>query len=163
MEAIRKVLDALDAAGISYRLVEHEAVLTIEAMDRLHLEDGGVIAKNLFLRDAHGRRHFIVVLPGHKSADLKALRVRLGTSALSFASEERLKRFLGLEKGAVTPLGVPNDEERAVEVVFDRELAGFPSLGVHPNRNTATVFLAFADLEALVRAHGNPVSLVDLP
>ena len=128
MEAIRKVLDALDAAGISYGLVEHEAVLTIEAMDRLHLEDRGVTA-----------------------------------SALSFASEERLKRFLGLEKGAVTPLGVLNDEERAVEVVFDRELAGLPSLGVHPNRNTATVFLAFADLEALVRAHGNPVSLVDLP
>ena len=163
MEAIRKALGALDAAGIPYRLVEHEAVLTIGALDRLHLENGGVVAKNLFLRDARGRRHFIVVLPGHKSADLKALRARLGTSALSFALEERLMRFLGLEKGAVTPLGVLNDEERAVEVVFDRELADLPSIGVHPNRNTATVFLAFADLEALVRVHGNPVSLVDLP
>lgn len=79
---------------------------------------------------------------------------------LSFASEDRLKRFLGLEKGAVTPLGILNDEARAVEVLFDRDLAGLPSLGVHPNRNTATVFLAFSDLESLIRSHGNSVSFV---
>ena len=91
---------------------------------------------------------------------IKALRGQLGTSALSFASEDRLKRFLGLEKGAVTPLGILNDEARAVEVLFDRDLAGLPSLGVHPNRNTATVFLAFSDLESLIRSHGNSVSFV---
>ena len=95
-----------------------------------------------------------------KTVDLKALRGQLGTSALSFASEDRLKRFLGLEKGAVTPLGILNDEARAVEVLFDRDLAGLPSLGVHPNRNTATVFLAFSDLEFLIRSHGNSVSFV---
>ena len=89
--------------------------------------------------------------------DLKALRRRLGTSALSFASEDRLKRLLGLEKGAVTPLGILNDEARAVEVLFDRDLAGLPALGVHPNRNTATVFLPLADLESLIRSHGNAV------
>ena len=51
-------------------------------------------------------------------------------------------------------------EARAVEVLFDRDLAGLPSLGVHPNRNTATVFLAFSDLESLIRSHGNSVSFV---
>ena len=94
--------------------------------------------------------------------DLKALRRRLGTSALSFASEDRLNRLLGLEKGAVTPLGILNDEARAVEVLFDRDLAGLPALGVHPNRNTATVFLPLADLESLIRSHGNAVSFVDI-
>lgn len=65
-----------------------------------------------------------------------------------------------MEKGAVTPLGILNDEARAVEVLFDRDLAGLPSLGVHPNRNTATVFLTFSDLESLIRSHGNSVSFV---
>ena len=140
---IRKVLDVLDNAGIRYRMVSHDPVYTIEEMERLHLDADAEIAKNLFLRDARGKRHFLV-----------------GTSALSFASEDRLKRFLGLEKGAVTPLGILNDEARAVEVLFDRDLAGLPSLGVHPNRNTATVFLAFSDLESLIRSHGNSVSFV---
>ena len=143
---IRKVLDVLDNAGIRYRMVSHDPVYTIEEMERLHLDADAEIAKNLFLRDARGKRHFLVVLCSCKAVDLKALRGQLGTSALSFASEDRLKRFLGLEKGAVTPLGILNDEARAVEVLFDRDLAGLPSLGVHPNRNTATVFLAFSDL-----------------
>ena len=146
---IRKVLDVLDNAGIRYRMVSHDPVYTIEEMERLHLDADAEIAKNLFLRDARGKRHFLVVLCSCKTVDLKALRGQLGTSALSFASEDRLKRFLGLEKGA-----------RSVEVLFDRDLAGLPSLGVHPNRNTATVFLAFSDLESLIRSHGNSVSFV---
>ena len=157
---IRKVLDVLDNAGIRYRMVSHDPVYTIEEMERLHLDADAEIAKNLFLRDARGKRHFLVVLCSCKTVDLKELRGQLGTSALSFASEDRLKRFLGLEKGAVTPLGILNDEARAVEVLFDRDLAGLPSLGVHPNRNTATVFLAFSDLESLIRSHGNCVSFV---
>ena len=157
---IRKVLDVLDNAGIRYRMVSHDPVYTIEEMERLHLDADAEIAKNLFLRDARGKRHFLVVLCSCKTVDLKELRGQLGTSALSFASEDRLKRFLGLEKGAVTPLGILNDEARAVEVLFDRDLAGLPSLGVHPNRNTATVFLAFSDLESLIRSHGNSVSFV---
>lgn len=104
---IRKVLDVLDNAGIRYRMVSHDPVYTIEEMERLHLDADAEIAKNLFLRDARGKRHFLVVLCSCKTVDLKALRGQLGTSALSFASEDRLKRFLGLEKGAVTPLGIP--------------------------------------------------------
>ena len=157
---IRNVLDVLDNAGIRYRMVSHDPVYTIEEMERLHLDADAEIAKNLFLRDARGKRHFLVVLCSCKTVALKALRGQLGTSALSFASEDRLKRFLGLEKGAVTPLGILNDEARAVEVLFDRDLAGLPSLGVHPNRHTATVFLAFSDLESLIRSHGNCVSFV---
>lgn len=159
---IRKVLDVLENAGIRYRMVSHDPVYTIEEMERLHLDADALIAKNLFLRDARGKRHFLVVLAKDKAVDLKALRRRLGTSALSFASEDRLNRLLGLEKGAVTPLGILNDEARAVEVLFDRDLAGLPALGVHPNRNTATVFLPLADLESLIRSHGNAVSFVDI-
>ena len=172
--AIRKVLDVLENAGIRYRMVSHDPVYTIEEMERLHLDADALIAKNLFLRDARGKRHFLflrdargkrhflVVLAKDKVVDLKALRRRLGTSALSFASEDRLKRLLGLEKGAVTLLGILNDEARAVEVLFDRDLAGLPALGVHPNHNTATVFLPLADLESLIRSHGNAVSFVDI-
>lgn len=39
------------------------------------------IAKNLFLRDARGKRHFLVVLCSCKTVDLKELRGQLGTSA----------------------------------------------------------------------------------
>lgn len=83
------------------------------------------MVKNLFLRDAKGKRHFLVVLDKDKRADLKALQEQLSCSKLSFASEERLKKHLGLSRGSVTPLGILNDAQGMVELVFDRiSLAG---------------------------------------
>ena len=55
---IRKVLDVLDNEGIRYRMASHDPVYTIEEMERLHLDADAEIAKNLFLRDARGKRHF---------------------------------------------------------------------------------------------------------
>ncbi len=156
---IRKVLDVLDNAGIRYRMVSHDPVYTIEEMERLHLDADAEIAKNLFLRDARASAISL----------LSCAAVRLWISRRCGATRNErpvlclgrsAETLSGLEKGAVTPLGILNDEARAVEVLFDRDLAGLPSLGVHPNRNTATVFLAFSDLESLIRSHGNSVSFV---
>ena len=151
------VLDTLARMGIEYELWEHPAVYTIEEMDALPLKRPDVIAKNLFLRDAKGKCHFLVVLKKEKSARLDQLQEQLGSTKLSFASAERLDRFLGLEKGAVTPFGVLNDEARAVEVVLDSDLMEQDLIGVHPNENTATVVLKPADLLRVLEEHGNPV------
>lgn len=157
-----ETLALLDEMGIPFEVTEHEAVYTIDDMARLGLGEQGEVCKNLFLRDAKGKRHFLVVLAGEKRADLKALARQLGSTALSFASAERLQRYLGLSQGEVTPLGVWQDEARAVEVVFDRDLPGFSRLGVHPNTNTATVWLHFDDLRRLIETHGNPVTFVSV-
>mgnify|MGYP006116903073 CR=1 FL=1 len=51
-----------------------------------------------------------------RKVDLKALGGVLETSKLGMASPERLSKYLGVEPGAVTLLGVVNDREGAVEV-----------------------------------------------
>lgn len=158
-----EALAALDALGIEYTVTEHQAVYTIDDMAGLGLGKDGEVCKNLFLRDAKGRRHILVMLAGEKRADLKDLARQLGSTALSFASAERLQRYLGLTQGEVTPLGVLRDEACAVEVAFDRDLPRFARLGVHPNTNTATVWLRFDDLRRFVEAHGNPVTFVTVP
>lgn len=156
------VFDALDRLGISYHTVAHEPVYTIDDMLRLKLNEHGEIPKNLFLRNANGKQHYIVVLRHEKSVDLKELRRQIGSSALSFASEERLSRVLGLTRGAVTPFGVLNDTEASVQVLLDADLEDSPSLGVHPNENTATVFLSCRDMRKLIEDHGNPLARVQL-
>lgn len=156
------VLQRLDELGISYELDEHPAVFTIEEMKRLGIDQKGEVCKNLFLRDAKGRRHFLVTVPGECRVDLAALQQQLGSTRLSFASAERLSRYLGLHQGEVTPLGILNDQERAVEVVFDRCLERYPRLGVHPNDNTATVWLTFSEIRRVVEANGNRITMVDL-
>lgn len=155
------VLDKLNAMGISFELIEHPAVYTIEEMERLNLSRYGHVCKNLFLRDAKGKRHILVTMAGDKRADLNRLSQQLETTKLGFASAERLEKYLGLHKGEVTPLGVLNDADAVVEVVFDSSLKNYDLLGVHPNDNTATVWLHLEDLERIVKENGNSLQFLD--
>lgn len=157
----RQVFERLDALGISYEVLRHPAVFTIDEMDRLQAS-GGEVVKNLFLRDDKKKRYFLVTLQKEKKADLERLQVQLGSRRLCFASDRDLQRYLGLLKGAVSPLGVLNDTARVVEVVIDRDVRNFPRIGVHPNENTATVWIDPMDMEAVLRAHGNALVYVEL-
>jgi Ala-tRNA(Pro) deacylase len=160
MEKQQRVFEKLDELKIKYEVMNHPAVYTIEQMDELAITKLDDVCKNLFLRDYKGKRHFIVVLDKDKQADLKKMREQLGTTALSFASEERLQKYLQLSKGAVTPFGIINDTNCAVEVVFDKDLIGKKSLGFHPNENTATVWVSFDDIKEVIQQNGNKIAYV---
>ena len=157
---IEKVLDRLRGLGINYKLDEHEAVFTIEAIIALGLNSRGMIPVNLFLRDASGKRHFLVIHDGEKQSDLKKLREEIGCSRLSFGSEERLMKHLGLTKGSVSPFGLINNANHDVELVIDESIRGQKVLGFHPNINTATVWITYEDFMKFVKSCGNPVKFV---
>ena len=161
-DAKQKVLDYLNEHEISYEWIDHEPVYTMEEMDACGITKQGNICKNLFLRDAKGKRHFLIVMGKDKRADLKGFRSQLGTTALSFGSEQRLKKYLGVEKGAVSPFGILNDENSEVEVVIDRDFANEKRFGCHPNDNTATVILAFKDLKKMIEQHGNKIRFISI-
>lgn len=162
MDKKQKVFQKLDDLNISYEVVYHPAVFTIEEMDTLGMDDRGDIVKNLFLRDDKGKNHFLVVVEKNKKVDLKKLHNQLGSSRLGFASEERLEKYLQLSKGAVTPFGVINDETCAVNVVFDKDLINRKKLGVHPNDNKATVFISFDDLKRVIECNGNRIIYAEI-
>lgn len=150
----------LEEKKIPYEWVEHEAVYTIEDMEKLGLESMEEIAKNFFLRDQKGKRHFLVVIRADKQANLKDLGEKLGIGKLSFASEERLEKYMGLKKGAVSPLGILNDTACAVEVFFDKDFCSMKKIGVHPNENTASVYLSAEDLMNIIKEHGNSLEII---
>ena len=162
MDKKEKVLKKLDELNIHYKLIDHPAVYTIDTMDELHLNKNGHIVKNLFLKNSNGKKHYLVVLKGDKKADLKSIKSQINSTALSFASEERLEKYLGLSKGAVTPLGIINDEEHLVNIVLDEDLKNEKIIGVHPNVNTATVFITFDDLLKFINTFGNEVFYVNI-
>ena len=162
-ESRRAVLEQLGRMGISYEMIEHEAAYTVEDMDRIGFGEHVTVCKNLFVRDQKKKpSHWLVVVHKDKRADLDSLADQLGTKHLSFASADRLKRYLGLAQGEVTPLGVLNDANHEVTVVFDQDLKGLEHLGVHPNDNSATLLLSFEDIRRFVEQNGNTVQYVTL-
>lgn len=156
------VYETLDRLGIKYRKEEHIAVFSAEDKEKsgLHIWDGYKVSKNLFLRNAKGDRHYLVVTTVDKKADLKQLAEEIGSTRLSFGSEQRLDKYLKVKPGSVSSFCVLNDEDRAVTVVFDEDLRGEEHFALHPNENTATVFIRFDEVERLVREHGNEVIYV---
>jgi Ala-tRNA(Pro) deacylase len=160
--AERRVYEILDGLGIRFARFEHPPVFTVEEAQKHWTDVPGVHCKNLFLRNYKGNRHFLVILEATKRADLRELSRALGTDRLSFGSDERLMRCLGLTPGSVSPFGLINDGKKAVEVVIDEDLKRADSVCFHPNINTATVNLGYADFERFLAWTGHPVKWVKL-
>lgn len=155
------ILKLLDEAKISYQLVEHEAVYTIDEMKKLNLPHAECIAKNLFVRDDKKKHFYLISVQEEKQIDLKKLREIIDSRRLSFASEKDLQEIMGLEKGSVTPFGVLNDDNKSVKVFID-ERYNNRTIAIHPNENTMTVWLKTENLVELLRDHGSSVTMINL-
>lgn len=156
------ILEKLKTLEIPYALVEHAPAFTMDEYNVLGFNPNDEICKNLFLRDYKGARHMLVVLQGSKHADLGLIRDEVESSKLSFASDERLAKYLDVKKGSVSPLGLINDTTGAVEVYFDEDLKDAARLGFHPNDNTATVFLSFQDVQKYIESTGHTVRFIQV-
>jgi len=153
----RPVLAVLEEMGIPYIRVEHPPVVTVEEAEERWKDLPGAHCKNLFLRNQRGNRHYLVVAEASRRIDLRELARKIGDDRLSFGSPERLKKFLGVEPGAVSPFGLIHDEGRRVFVLIDRSLRDSRDVIFHPNVNTASLSLAFADLERFLSRCGNRI------
>ncbi len=156
-EKKEKVYRLLEQLEIEYTLHEHPPIYTFEEAKEHWRDLKGAQCKNLFLRNDKGNRHFLVVLEGAKTADLKEIAEKLAAGRLSFASASRLDRYLGLEAGSVSPFGLINDGEQEVEVVLDKDLKKAEAINFHPNVNTATITLSYPDFERFLQACGNSI------
>ena len=154
----QQIYDYLQENSIWHEITEHKAVYNMAELAEVPCPYPEADAKNLFVRDDKKQNYYLITVKGEKRVNLKAFRKAQGTRNLSFASAEDLMERLGLIPGAVTPLGVLNDETRSVKVFLDRDFLQGPGLvGVHPNDNTATVWLKTEDLIRIIREHGNEV------
>ncbi len=139
---------------IEHEITEHKAVFNMDEMDSIELPYPEWNAKNLFVRDDKKRNYYLITVKGDKRVDLKGFRKQHGLRALSFASAEDLLDIMKLTPGSVTPLGILNDTEHRIHFFLDTEFAG-NKIGVHPNDNTATVWMQADDLMKIIQKHGN--------
>ena len=158
----QEVYEFLQAKGVTYEVTEHKAVYNMDELAEVELPYPEADAKNLFVRDDKKSSYYLITVRGGKRVDLQEFRKSYGTRRLSFASAEDLGRLLGLFPGSVTPFGLLNNAEKNVKLFLDSDFGEDDLIGVHPNENTATVWLKAGDLMRLIREHGNEVEAVEL-
>lgn len=159
----QEIYELLKRNKIWFEVTEHMAALNMDDLSRIDIPYPDAVAKNLFVRDDKKQNYYLITIKGDKRINLKEFRKNNHTRPLSFASQEDLNNILGLIVGAVTPLGMLNDQEAKVKFFLDRYfIEASEIIGVHPNENTATVWMHPEDLVKIIGEHGNDVEVVEM-
>lgn len=161
-ERKKAVYDYLGTRGIKYSKYDHEEAPTIEIARRLWHDDGSKHCKNLFFRNKKGDRHYLVVFDCEKSLAIHDLEQRLKQGKLTFASEKRMEKHLGLRPGSVSPFGLINDPQNHVYLFLDSNLRSEKSLSFHPNDNTSTVVISLGEFMRFLESAGNSYEFIEL-
>ncbi len=157
-----ELFNILDSLNINFSYREHPPVATIdEARKYWNGIDSGH-CKNIFLRNHKGNRHYLVILEHLRTLDMHDLELRLKQGKLSFASEKRLKRYLGLLPGSVSPFGLINDTDNHVHLFIDEKLLLFERLSFHPNVNTASLVISLDDFIKFLKYTDNSYEFLKL-
>ena len=150
-----KVYETLEALGIPFGYEEHPAAPTIEISRKYWVDLESTHCKNLFFRNHKGNRHYLVILDCERNLAIRDLEQLLGQGKLTFASERRMEKYLGVKPGSVSPFGLVNDGEHHVHVFLDENLKTKPKLSFHPNDNRASLSVRTGDFIRYMEWTGN--------
>ena len=159
----KQIYEYVKNKRIWYEITEHKAVYSMSEISEVEIPYPESDAKNLFVRDDKKENYYLITVRGNKRVNLKEFRKENNTRPLSFASEKELKEIIQILPGSVSPLGILNDTENKVKVFIDKEFVEKTDIiGIHPNDNTATIWLKTKDLINIIKEHGNKVELVEI-
>ena len=160
-EARNKVYSKLQELGIEYEVFEHPPLDTIEIALKYWKDIDAMHCKNLFFRNHKGNRHYLVIIKDTTPFSIKSLEKKLRQGKLTFGSEKRLMKYLGVKPGSVSPFGLINDTEHHVYIFMDEQLRKADKISFHPNDNTASLVLKFTGLLKFLEDMGNGYEFID--
>ena len=160
----QEIYELLKKENIWHEITEHEAAYTMEDLAKIDLPYKEADAKNIFVRDDKKANYYLITVTSEKRIDLKEFKEKYNTRRLSFASENDLLEKLKLTTGSVGPFGLLNDDSKTVIFYLDKDFAQNDDsiIGVHPNENTATVWMKTNDLINIIKKHGNSINIIEI-
>jgi Ala-tRNA(Pro) deacylase len=162
MRGQKELYMLFEKLDISFEYHEHPPLATIEDA-KIHWKDyESGRCKNIFFRNHKGNRHYLVILEHLQQLDIRDLEKKLKQGKLTFASDRRLKEYLGVEPGSVSPLGLINDKEKHVHIFIDETLNKYDRLAFHPNINTASLVVSKDDFLKFLEYCGNSYEFIRL-
>lgn len=157
-----QIIEYLEKEKVEYIFYSHPKVETMEDCLAVEEKIGTIVFKNLFLQNRQGTEYFLLLMMGHKKFVTSKVSKALGKSRLSFGNKEKLKELLGVEPGAITPLGLIFDKKNVVNIVIDEEIYAYEWVGVHPGVNNAMIKMRFSDLLKMIEKEGYAISKIKI-
>lgn len=162
MRGQQQVYDYLQQLGIAFDYYEHPEAPTIEIASQFYRGEGTVLCKNLFFRNHKGDKHYLVIMDARHNMNIHDIEHRLHQGKLSFASAERMMRYLGVKPGSVSLFTLVNDVNHEVILFVDDKLLQAEKVSFHPNDNTASLVISRDDMVKFIKQIGNKYEYLDL-
>jgi len=162
MRGQKELYEVFEKLNIDFEYYEHPPVPTVEEAIKYWKGMDATKCKNLFFRNHKGNKHYLVILEHSQNLRIKDLEGRLKQGKISFASEQRLMKFMGLAPGSVTPFGLINDPENHVHIFLDENLKKCDKISFHPNINSASIVVSFNDFLKYMNWVGNSYEFLEL-
>lgn len=156
------VYETLERMQIEFDYYEHPEAPTIEIAAQFYRGEGTTLCKNLFFRNHKGNRHYLVIMDSRFPMDIHDMEHRLRQGKLSFASPERMMRYLGVKPGNVSLFTLVNDAAHEVMLFIDQGLMQAERVAFHPNDNRASLVISRDDMMRFAEQIGNPYEVVEL-
>ena len=156
-----KVFNKLKELKISFEVFEHPPLDTIEIALQYWKDIDAMHCKNLFFRNHKGNRHYLVIIKDTTPFNIRSLEQKLRQGKLTFGSEKRLMKYLGVKPGSVSPFGLINDTEHHVHLFLDQQLQLADKISFHPNDNTASLVITYSDFMKYLNHMGNTYEFID--
>lgn len=141
-----RTYDYLDRLGIAYKRTDHERADNMEACNVIDAVLGVIICKNLFLCNRQKTVFYLLMMPGDKKFKTKELSAQINSARLSFADPADMLKYLDIEPGAVSIMGLMNDREHQVNLLIDEDVLKDEYLGCHPCVCTSSLKMKTADI-----------------
>ena len=158
-----RTYDFLDKLGIEYQRTDHGPANNMEACNEIDAVLDVLICKNLFLCNRQKTRFYLLMMPGDKKFKTKELTSQIGSARLSFADSGDMLKYLDIEPGAVSIMGLMNDRTGAVQLLIDEDVLSAEYLGCHPCVCTSSLKMRTRDVtEKFLPATGHDYRVVRL-
>ena len=158
-----RTYDYLDNLGIEYMRTDHERADNMEACNKIDAVLGVIICKNLFLCNRQKTAFYLLMMPGDKKFKTKELSAQINSARLSFAESEDMLKYLDIEPGAVSIMGLMNDKDKQVELLIDEDVLEGEFIGCHPCVCTSSLKIRTKDIiEKYLPATGHDFVTVHL-
>lgn len=141
-----RVYDLLDQLGIEYLRTDHAPTNTMELCHEIDKILDVQICKNLFLCNRQKTDFYLLMMPGDKTFKTKELSSQIGSARLSFATAEDMEKYLDIQPGSVSVLGLMNDKENKVQLLIDEDILKEEYIGCHPCVNTSSIKIKTMDV-----------------
>lgn len=157
------VINYINSLGISCKIFSHSPAFSMDECEKIALETGTRLCKNLFLKTTSGSNYYLLMMHPDKKFVTSKVSKLLCSSRLSFASGEEMTDMLRTSPGSLSIMSLIFSECPDITLAIDSDVLKDEYICCHPCDNSQTLKIKTCDiLNTLIPSFNVEYKIIDI-